>query len=79
MSFSIEGRLERGSNCAHDSFALQLPFVVREFPEVAECHHGTLNLRLEAPLLVLVPDHRTHPIPWRPGVVEVVDMPPHSA
>lgn len=70
MAFSINAKLERGLNCAHNSLALQLPHVTREFPELANCYPGTLNLRLEVPLLVLVPDHRTKPIAWYPQTTE---------
>jgi hypothetical protein len=77
MTFSINGKLEGGLKCAHISFALQLPHVIREFPELAGCYAGTLNLRLEMPLLVLVPDHRTKAFAWHPpfpGVTEAFDF-----
>jgi hypothetical protein len=74
---SISGVLERGLDCAHRSIALQLPDVIKEFPELAGCYPGTLNLRLEEPLIVVVPDHRTKPIAWvpdSPDVTEVFDF-----
>jgi hypothetical protein len=50
--------------------------IAAEFPEVANCHHGTINLLLDLSLLVVVPDHRTKPIPWDPsfGPGEVFDI-----
>ena len=44
-----------------------MPWLIAEFPEITGCHLGTINLELEKPLLVLTPDHRTRPIPWKRG------------
>ena len=51
---------------ATSNLAIQLPMIATEFPEIADCHLGTINLLLDTPLLVLTPDHRTRPIPWSP-------------
>lgn len=61
---TIEGVRCRGLNAAHRNLQKQLPPIVAEFPEIAHCYHGTINVRLDVPLLVLTPDHRSHPIHW---------------
>ena len=61
---TIRGVRCGGEDAAHKNLAKQLPFIAKEFPEVGHCHHGTINVRLDLPLLVLAPDHRSRPIPW---------------
>lgn len=72
----IEGTCCEGLRAAAGNLSVQLPVIAAEFPEVANCHRGTINLQLDFPLLVLVPDHRTKPIPWHPGfgAGEVFDL-----
>ena len=50
--------------------------VSKDFPEVADCHPGTINLELECPLEVTQPDHRTAPLAWTPSgrTTEVFDL-----
>jgi hypothetical protein len=43
---------------------VQLPLIGANFPEILAAVPGTINLRLEQPLLVLFSDHRTAPIDW---------------
>jgi hypothetical protein len=64
---AIAGRRCKGLGDAAANLVVQLPFIEREFPELTHCHRGTINLELEYPLLVLTPDHRTRPIPWKQG------------
>jgi hypothetical protein len=54
------GAPERGS------IALQKPLLVRYFPEIAACHNGTINLLLDEPLEIRLPDVVTPPLRWRP-------------
>lgn len=42
----------------------QLPLIAQEFPEVAACPRGTINLRLDRALVVACPDYRTSRIDW---------------
>ena len=73
----IRGKRTRGLGQASETIQAQLPGIVLEFPEVASCHHGTINVKLEYPLLIMAPDHRTKPIPWAyrgTPVVEVFDF-----
>ncbi len=70
----IIGNIRRGCGVATQTLALQLPHIGNEFPEVAACHRGSINLELELPLLVLAPDHRTQPIAWKTGITEVFDF-----
>jgi hypothetical protein len=55
---------QKGTGTATTNLATQLPLIAREFPEVAACHHGTINLNLDSPLFVIAPDHRTKQIHW---------------
>lgn len=72
----IKGRRKPGGGDASGNLMIQLPEIIKEFPEVAGCYRGTINLELEQPLLVITPDHRTQPIQWlgseSPG--EVFDL-----
>jgi hypothetical protein len=74
--FWIQGTSQVGLGAAAGNLDLELPMIAAEFPEVVNCHHGTINLLLDIPLLVAVPDHRTKPIPWHPsfGEGEVFDF-----
>jgi hypothetical protein len=60
----IRGTKIAGIGAAANCVVAQLPRLCEEFPEIAGCHPGTINVRLEQPLLVVVPDHRTRPIQW---------------
>ena len=60
----IEGERQSGLAAAHKNLAKQLPLIAAEFPEIADCHHGTINVHLVVPLLVVAPDHRSQPIHW---------------
>ena len=64
---AISGRIVNGIGAAAHTLSHQLPYISKEFPEVAECYRGSINLELEVPLKVLTPDHRTKPIAWLPG------------
>ena len=73
--FEINGTHIQGIGRAAGNLKVQLPLIAQDFPEVAQCFHGTINLLLEIPLLVLKPDHRTKPIFWTPGPYgEVFDL-----
>jgi hypothetical protein len=73
---AITGHIRKGIGAAKQRLAYQLPYITKEFPEVAVCHYGSINLELEVPLLVLSSDHRTKPIAWLPGKpnTEVFDL-----
>jgi hypothetical protein len=60
----ITGQRQPGEGTATGNLAKQLPLILPGFPEIAAVHRGTINLRLDRPLLVLTPDHRTRPIDW---------------
>jgi len=64
---AITGQIRNGIGAAAQTLSHQLPYIVNEFPEVAACRCGSINLKLEVPLMVLIPDHRTKPIAWLPG------------
>ena len=61
---TIEGVRCGGLNAAHENLAKQLPLIAAEFPEIADCYHGTINVQLVVPLLVVAPNHRSQPIHW---------------
>src|SRR5262245_57395458 len=73
---TFEATLRKGLGVAGNTISAQLPYVAAEFPEVANCYPHTLNLELKVPLIVAVPDHRTHPIAWEAGspATEVFDI-----
>src|ERR1700687_1011376 len=56
-----------GANPANGTIVLQKPFVVRYFPEIANCYNGTINLQLDFPLQVRLPDIVTPPLRWHPN------------
>jgi hypothetical protein len=62
--FTVDGIRQAGLGAASGNLAIQLPLIAQEFPEIANCHPGTINLELNCPLLVLAPDHRTRAIFW---------------
>lgn len=60
----IEGTHQKGTGTASNNLKIQLPLIAKEFPEVGDCHFGTVNVLLDSPLFVVAPDHRTLSIPW---------------
>ena len=60
----ILGTYQSGTGTAAKNLITQLPLVANEFPEVAGCRPGTINVRLDSELYVVAPDHRTLPIHW---------------
>jgi ADP-heptose:LPS heptosyltransferase len=73
---SLKARIVPGLGVAKGTLARQLPLISQDFPEVADCHHGTINLELESPIEVTQPDHRTGPLAWTPSgrTTEVFDL-----
>ncbi|HNV69836.1 MAG TPA: hypothetical protein PKO06_09075 [Candidatus Ozemobacteraceae bacterium] len=65
---SIKGKVEKGKGESRNTIREQMPFFKDCFPEVADCQHGTLNIRLEKPLIILHPDFTTEPVPWHPAL-----------
>lgn len=49
---SLRARIVPGLGVAQGTLARQLPLISKDFPEVADCHPGTINLELECPLEV---------------------------
>ena len=64
---SILARIVPGLGVAKGTLVRQLPLISQGFPEVADCHPGTINLELEFPLTVTQPDYRTAPLAWTPS------------
>jgi ADP-heptose:LPS heptosyltransferase len=73
---TVAARLVRGLGVASGTLSRQLPLISATFPEVAECHPGTINLQLDRALHVREPDHRTPPLAWTPSgrTREVFDL-----
>jgi hypothetical protein len=61
---AIQGTRTKGLGDATRNLAKQLPLIVEQFPEVADCHRGSINLRLDTPLRIEKPDFITHKINW---------------
>jgi YD repeat-containing protein len=74
--FSLRAWIIPGLGVAQETLARQLPLISQEFPEVAGCHPGTINLEFESPIEVTQPDHRTVPLAWTPSgrTTEVFDL-----
>jgi hypothetical protein len=49
---------------ASDTVKGQLPLISEEFPEVRDCHIGTINVAFEPIIIAAGWDHRTNPINW---------------
>ena len=64
---SIRARIVPGLGVAKGTLVRQLPLISQGFPEVADCHPGTINLEVEFPLTVTQPDYRTAPLAWTPS------------
>jgi hypothetical protein len=63
--FQIDGLYAPGNGFASKELPSQIPLIVPQFPEIAGCFLGTINLILDRPLLVVKPDHRTMGLTWR--------------
>jgi hypothetical protein len=61
---SADGAPDQGT------ITLQKPLLLPHFPEIASCHNGTINLLLDCPLEIRLPDIVTPPIRWRPNEPE---------
>jgi hypothetical protein len=65
------------ANPADGTILRQKPLVVKYFPEIESCYNGTINLQLERPLQVRLPDMVTPPLRWhsngdeRFGITEI--------
>ncbi|MGV8863211.1 MAG: glycosyltransferase family 9 protein [Pseudomonas sp.] len=75
-TLSLDARIVHGLGVASGTLARQLPLISENFPEVADCHPGTINVLLDRPLLLTKPDHRTAPLAWTPSgrITEVFDL-----
>lgn len=59
-------RTNEGCHDAHRTLALQIPLITQEFPEISDCYHGTVNVRLDVGLQIKNYDYQTNPIIWEP-------------
>jgi len=66
----IEGRIVRGYRWATKYLAMQIPLIAKQFPEIARCHPGSINVKLDVPLRIHKPDFITREIDW--GVMKEV-------
>ena len=64
MGFVSNGVVIPGLGAANMTLAVQIPLIAKEFPEIACCHRGSINIQLKSALRIENPDHVTHPIPW---------------
>lgn len=72
----LTGRAIAGCGIASETIALQKPFLLKWFPQIEQCHIGTINLRLNAGLVITKPDITTQPFQWSVGWSEYI--PPES-
>jgi hypothetical protein len=66
MSVIIDATIVAGIGTAARTLKLQMPHVIKYFPEIANCHFGSINLELDQPLRIANPDFTTPPIRWSP-------------
>jgi hypothetical protein len=71
MSTRIRARVGRGGGWAsggsdptNGTIIRQKLLIAKYFPEIASCYNGTINLLLECPLQVRLPDIVTPPLQW---------------
>ena len=70
MPLAIPGHIWKGFGGATNAIELQKPEVRKYFPQIDECRSGTINVHLQTPLDVRIPDIVTPPIAWQPGAGE---------
>ena len=67
MPVSINGHIWNGFGGATNAIELQKPEVRKYFPQIDVCRSGTINVHLQIPLDVRIPDFGTPSIAWQPG------------
>jgi hypothetical protein len=67
MPVSINGHIWNGFGGATNAIELQKPEVRKYFPQIDVCRSGTINVHLQIPLDVRIPDFVTPPIAWQLG------------
>lgn len=84
--FYLAATIVSGLGAASRNLSLQLPLLAADFPEIASCYPGTINVRFSQSLTITRPDHRSAPLAWVPerSTTEVFDLvrvqlelPPH--
>ncbi|MFZ2960222.1 MAG: hypothetical protein WA705_25350 [Candidatus Ozemobacteraceae bacterium] len=65
---SVKGKIQKGTGQGQNTLREQMPFFKECFPEVANCRPGTINILLEKPLVVMVPDFTSLSLPWHPAL-----------
>ncbi|NLM16476.1 MAG: hypothetical protein GX221_02025 [Candidatus Riflebacteria bacterium] len=63
----IKGKVQLGLGESKNTVKEQMPYFEECFPEISSCRHGTINVLLEKPLIVLSPDFVSAPLPWHPA------------
>jgi hypothetical protein len=66
MNAIIDATIVTGLGTAARTLKWQLPHLIKYFPEIANCHLGSINLQLDRPLRIANPDCTTPPIHWSP-------------
>jgi hypothetical protein len=66
----LHGKIIHGLGLATGYLAMQIPLIARRFPEIRDCHFGSINLRLDKPVRIVRPDHTTREIDW--GVMKEI-------
>jgi hypothetical protein len=71
LGHRLNGVVVPGTRSASSNLQQQIPLIAEEFPEIENCHRGSINLLLEGALRIDNPDHQTGQILWQrpPGEV----------
>lgn len=64
---TIQGIIQKGIGESKNTVREQMPYFEKAFPEVSNCYHGTINVLLDKPLVILIADHTTEALPWHPA------------
>jgi hypothetical protein len=65
VAFRLNGIVVEGTKSASSNLQIQIPLIAKEFPEIENCHRGSINLLLEGALRIDNPDHQTGRILWQ--------------
>ncbi|MDD5773950.1 MAG: hypothetical protein PHX78_10845 [bacterium] len=68
----IKGKIQKGFGAASSiNIPKQKPFFKKYIPNIDSYHTGTINLLLDAPLVISSPDIETEPIEWVKNFTEI--------
>lgn len=70
----ISGKIQGGYKAATPNLHWQMPYFLQYIPELANCHKGTINVKLEESIRNVPYDCETEPIEWYPGRPDIKEV-----